>query len=271
MQNRFGFPVPPLAGAFTHPRARLDAVELLCSVGASIGLSRPDAEALPGLVQQVLANDAAGAETVIRQWIASRISTPGVTAEFSARSSQICSQIQPFVRGPAIADIGCGDGLVAATLDGAFQIELVDVVDYVDPRVRLPFHHYSGRGPLPFERSVDCSLLLTVLHHCESPDEVLRETMRVTTSRIIVIESVVPEPSAPDFDAQFLIAAFFDWFYNRVLHSGVPVPFNYNSVAGWKSMFNQHDWRMVHLVDLGRDQKLVPERHVLFILDRMGA
>ena len=269
MSNSFGMPVPPLGRAFTDPIARHEVVALLRDVGRSVGLDDGDADVLPNIVEQSLADSVHNAEDSIRQWITTRANRPELTAEMDARSAQICAQIAPFLRGGTIADIGCGDGLVAAGLKKQHEIFLIDVVAYVDTRVALPFRLYSGHGALPIDGKVDCSLLLTVLHHSEDPLGLIEETMRVTAKRIIVIESVVPERKAPDFDTQFIVAAFFDWFYNRVLHTGVPVPFNYNSVGGWKSIFERQGWRAAYMADLGRDQKLVPERHVLFVLDRV--
>lgn len=271
VHNRFGMPIPPLVNAFTHPQARREVFDLLRSVGTSLGLRLADAEAFPGLIHRILADGSSTAERTIRDWIRRKALAPDIVTEIDARSAQICSQIAPYVVGPLIADVGCGDGLVAAALGDRHDIFLIDVVKYVDSRVRLPFFHYSGRDALPLNAPVDCSLLLTVLHHSDDPGHLLTETMRVTKKRIVAIESVVPEVEAPDFEAQFLVAALFDWLYNRVIHEGVPVPFNYNSIRGWHAMFDQQEWHVVQVVDLGRDQRLVPERHVLFVLDRLAS
>ncbi|HEX8172497.1 MAG TPA: hypothetical protein VF824_18325 [Thermoanaerobaculia bacterium] len=145
---------------------------------------------------------------------------------------------------------------------------LLDVVNYVAPTVDLPFVSYSGQGPLPLEQAVDCSLLLTVLHHSEDPIALLHGVFEATRRRVIVIESVVPDEDSDTFERQFLVAALFDWFYNRILHEDVPVPFNYNSVHGWTQQVERCGWTVSVTKDFGRDQPLVPERHVLFVLDR---
>jgi hypothetical protein len=187
-------------------------------------------------------------------------------------------QIAPYIVGHRLADVGCGDGLIAWHLrDRVQSIDLIDVQDYLDPRVQLPLRVYRDGDRIPITEPVDTSLLLTVLHHAQNPFSLLTQTRGVTASRAIVIESIcgiarsAESPESPlhglNRDQQREYATFIDWLYNRVFHDGVPVPCNYLPPDQWQQVFLQTGWRISHSEDLGIDQCIVPEHHFLFVLD----
>jgi SAM-dependent methyltransferase len=203
---------------------------------------------------------------------------PGLLRDaLDVRAQLIGKQIEKFVLGPDVADIGCGDGMVSwylrKTIDHLF---LFDVHNYLDARVQLPFIPYQERAPLPSSLRVDTSLLLTVLHHAKDPLFLLRATTRITRKQVVIIESVFGVPRSQgtfsflydlDREQQRKYATFIDWLYNRVLHNGVPVPYNYCTPERWEQVFQKEGWRVSVKVDLGVDQPLVPEHHMLFVLE----
>ncbi len=90
----------------------------------------------------------------------------------------------------AVVDIGTGSGGFAKFLQRkGLEVTPVDVVDkstYADLSAVL----YDGKH-LPFEtNSFDASLLITVLHHCTNPEQVFEEAVRVSNSKIVVLEDV---------------------------------------------------------------------------------
>lgn len=199
-------------------------------------------------------------------------------AALDRRAALIAKQVFPFIIGENVADIGCGDGLVAWYLKRhAKRIMLVDVYCYLDPRVSLPYYGYQEGEPLPLIEEADTSLLLTVLHHAEDPIKLLCETRRITRSRLLVIESVFgvdADAGGPpsvlhhlDHQRQRKYATFVDYLYNRVFHDGVPVPFNYSTPSGWQRIFQSTGWDVQHVIDLGIDQPIVPEHHILYALN----
>lgn len=199
-------------------------------------------------------------------------------AALERRSVLIAKQIAPFLIGDSIADIGCGDGLVAWFVRHlAKKIALLDIQFYLDSRVLLPFYQYAEGQPLPITDQVHTSLLLTVLHHAQDPLDLLRKTRLITLSRAIIIESVfgvdVHTDSPPsilrqlDTEQQRKYASFIDWLYNRVFHDGVAVPYNFSTPEHWQEIFRSMGWRINRVLDLGIDQPIVPEHHVLFVLD----
>lgn len=204
------------------------------------------------------------------------------------RARLIAQQIRPFVVGPDLIDVGCGDGLVAAELRGEVSLRLADVFDYRDEGVRdLSFCLLTEGAPLPYaSRSADTVLLLTVLHHSFGPELLIEESIRVARRRVVIIESVFDvctEPGtiamsgtamndsamfvAMNTDQQLAFCSFVDWFYNRVLHDDVPVPYNFNRPDGWRDEFRRRGSIEKHRVELGIDQLLVPEFHTLHFFD----
>ncbi|OGH88349.1 MAG: hypothetical protein A3J93_04825 [Candidatus Magasanikbacteria bacterium RIFOXYC2_FULL_42_28] len=178
------------------------------------------------------------------------------------RAEKIFGQIKDFVVGDVVYDVGAGDGKVGEAIHDrqGKEVILLDVIDY--NKTDLPLVEYNGTElPRP-DNSADTTLLLTVLHHCDEPEKVLDEAIRVTddNGNIILIESVYT--SEQDRKLQ----TFLDWFYNRVLHDKVNCPYNFNSPDGWRKVFAEKGLELVDCTDLGRDQKTVPEHHYRFVV-----
>lgn len=99
-------------------------------------------------------------------------------------------RIQPVLTdGASILDIGSGYGTVTEVLrNNRFSVTAVDVADQAIEDGLKPIV-YDGTN-LPFaSNSFDFALLLTVLHHCPKPEQVLSEAARVAR-KVIVIEDV---------------------------------------------------------------------------------
>jgi len=195
------------------------------------------------------------------------------------RAEIIFGEIKPFLTGESLLDIGCGNGLISSLARSNFkQVQLLDVVEYVPKALNLPFKPYIEGQPLPISESFDTVLLLTVLHHSTAPVELLKLAWGVTKQRLIVIESVVGvhnveppikyELAALTNEYQIAFAAFVDWFYNRVLHDDVPVPYNFTTIQNWQATFLQHNMRLVRTIHFGQDIEIGPEYHVLFVLEK---
>ncbi len=220
-------------------------------------------------------------EEQLQQCVNSIVPPARLQSALWRRSQIIAEQVRPFVVGSSLADIGCGDGLVAWCLKANVEsIVLTDVHSYLDERIQFPFYGYSEGLPLPLTERVDTSLLLTVLHHSEDPIKLLKETKGITRHRAIVIESVfgvANDTATPksvlrtlDLERQLKYQTFLDWLYNRVFHDGVPVPFNFNTPAAWLQVFRDTGWEVEQAIDLGVDQAIVPEHHFLFVLKPSG-
>lgn len=88
-----------------------------------------------------------------------------------------------------ILDIGGGWGFYHAPLETRGHHHIV--LDVTRPGLqKCPAVIYDGtRIPFP-DQSFDVSLFITVLHHIPDPEAVIREALRVTRGRIVVVEDV---------------------------------------------------------------------------------
>lgn len=89
-----------------------------------------------------------------------------------------------------LLDLGAAEGYVGEALRRELGCEVV-LADVADMN-RTPLEHacYDGRT-LPFEDDAfQVVVLYFVLHHCEDSQQVLREALRVSSRRVLVVESV---------------------------------------------------------------------------------
>lgn len=104
------------------------------------------------------------------------------------------SRFLPFLSpNEKILDIGCGNGLVSLYLQKkGFDITALDVADLAySPKIKVMV--YNGEN-IPFaDNQFDVALLLTVLHHTDSPEKVLKEAARVA-KKILIIEDIYENP-----------------------------------------------------------------------------
>ena len=141
------------------------------------------------------------------------------------------ADVLPFVVGSRVLDLGAGEGWVTAAL-GAHGLATcgADVGPFA--RVAVPYVVYDGTR-LPFgDASLETTLLLLTLHHCEKPERVLDEAIRVTRIRLIVTESVVRNRR----DRFWL--DLLDGRFNRLRHEGrMPVPLGFRRAEEWEQLF----------------------------------
>lgn len=98
--------------------------------------------------------------------------------------------IAPLLVGKRLLDLGAGEGYVAAALRRRTDLWAcaVDIGPY--QRVPVPYLIYDGTR-LPFhDAAFDTTLISLALHHCADPEAVLDEALRITTTRLIILESV---------------------------------------------------------------------------------
>lgn len=184
-----------------------------------------------------------------------------VNEKLEVRSSQVYNQIKNYVKGKFVLDLGCGNGKVGEALNkDGFKVRLMDSVDY--NKSSLPLELYNGDKIPAQTSSIDTTLLLMVLHHCDNPISVLEEAVRVTSKRLIVIESIFISEEERRFNI------FMDWFYNRIFsYENVNVPLNFRTPSEWEKLFLKY-FKSVKSIDLGIDLPICPEHHWLFILDK---
>jgi SAM-dependent methyltransferase len=158
-------------------------------------------------------------------------------------------------------DIGSGSCKMAKALSKRYGIG-VTTVDVVDHNVTdLPLELYDGRH-LPYDdRYFDTVMLAFVLHHAANPADLIREAVRVSRSRVLVIED------APEGWLQKVLWRSWDYVLNHGVHSDIHIAHGAKSVTEWHDFLTTPDWS-VRIVRSFRTAfpVLWTIRHVLFEL-----
>lgn len=176
--------------------------------------------------------------------------TPIMRTRAARKYRDIASNIE---EGASLLDIGAGEGYVGEhAADKGATVQLVDVSER--NQTGLPHTTYDGLT-LPFEdQAFDLGLLGYVLHHCEDPRAVLRDSARVC-QRLLVMESVYENR----FDRRLL--TFLDHLANSF--RGIPIErLSFDTVQGWKTLFEELGLTLVEERRLG----WFVHKHVLFVL-----
>jgi SAM-dependent methyltransferase len=129
-----------------------------------------------------------------------------------------------------VLDVGCGDGLLAATLMRLrpdLTTEGAEVLPRTDCRISVVA--FDGRH-LPFpDGAFGACLLMDVLHHTETPIELLREAARVGSGQVLLKDHLMEGLAAGP------CLRFMDIVSNR--KHGVSLPFNYLNSRQWRDAF----------------------------------
>lgn len=108
------------------------------------------------------------------------------------RAERVASALAAQIgRAGSVLDVGCDDGRVLAEVArrvGARRVVGVDVQENPRARARGVEVVVHDGETLPFpDRSFEAVLLADVLHHCASPEAVLREALRVS-ARVVAVK-----------------------------------------------------------------------------------
>jgi SAM-dependent methyltransferase len=183
------------------------------------------------------------------------------------REGEIGSRVAPFVHpGWEVLDLGSGTGQISRWLARRAGIRptMADVTEF-DNRV-LDHPYLLLRDPLhvPVEDgSFDAVMMLFVLHHLErwgEQERLVREAARVARRRLILIEDT------PTSEAGRVLNVAWDWVLNR--RHGIPTPFTFRTVEGWRRVFAREGLRVLHTDTYrARWPTLMTYHHTLFVLE----
>ena len=202
-------------------------------------------------------------EAELRPFFKKNMDYEGVVVPAShERAKNAVSGIIEHVHGDKVLDLGAGHGLIGEGLqECGKQVTLIDVVDY--SLSNLPVLIFEEEDKIPLDdNSVDTCLIYLVLHHSDNPERLLKEAIRVTSKRIIIMEGYVEND-------HFAVNSVIDWFINRIV-AGVDmnVPLNYRTLDKWQDIFRESGLICQHVNEVGIDDPIAPESHVLFVLDK---
>lgn len=183
------------------------------------------------------------------------------------RENEIGERIAPhLVAGERLLDIGSGTGLISRWLAERAGVAptTADLVDYGNRVTDLPFIAMDDPVRVPADDgSFDAVMMLFVLHHMdrwEDQETLLHEAARVARRSVILIE----DTPTSRVDRVFNVA--WDWVLN--LRHGVPKPFTFRTVEGWRQVFERTGLD-VRVADTYRARwpTLMTYHHTLFVLD----
>ena len=169
----------------------------------------------------------------------------------------------PYVAGSRVLDLGAGEGWVGAALR-----ELAPIRDCgVDV---APFGLAGGRyvvydgSRLPFRDSTfDTTLISLALHHCDTPETVLAEAVRVTRARLLVVESAYRSRSER-FWLDLLDARL-----NRHRHGGrMNTPLAFKPPEAWRTLFESQGLAVVAMEWIGSRLERLVHHPLLFVMDK---
>lgn len=158
-------------------------------------------------------------------------------------------QVRKAVAGHKVLDFGCGTGVIGNFLARErHDVTLADIYkDAVVDRTSLHFIQLAQNGVTFPYHEFDTTLLITVLHHCDSPIDVLKKARDATKldGRVVVAEPVYGVTDASPFgllsiEEQKEATVFLDHLYGRILHHfpgrewHSNPPNSFNTLQGWE-------------------------------------
>ncbi len=155
--------------------------------------------------------------------------------------------------GEQILDIGSGNGLISFVLrEKGFVVTPLDIAEgqyhpYVKPIL------YDGKH-MPFEdKSFNTGLLLTILHHTNNQEEIIKEAAR-TCKQLIIMEDVYKNSFQKYY--LFFIDSLVNLFYS-------PCPHTNRIEAGWEKLFNELGLE----IKAGYSRKLIGVKQRVWVLE----
>jgi ubiquinone/menaquinone biosynthesis C-methylase UbiE len=174
--------------------------------------------------------------------------------------------IAPLLVGKRLLDLDAGEGYVAAALRRRTDLWAcaVDIGPY--QRVPVPYLIYDGTR-LPFhDATFDTTLISLALHHCADPEAVLDEALRITTTRLIILESVYRNRCE-----RFCLERLDDWV-SRYRHGGDIHPaLAFKRVDEWQRIFAARSLETVDSRWLGSRWERLVHQPALFVLEKPGS
>lgn len=158
-------------------------------------------------------------------------------------------------------DIGCGTGLISYEIQkrSGIAVHGIDVLPNRDSPIRITV--YDG-NTLPFrDASFDQVLLCFILHHSADPIAVLKEAIRVSKKRLIIVEDIAENRVA------FLFAKAHDWFVNKITVPDMELPYHFKSTAEWVNAFHTEGLTIVREYSAS-SLPFQPIKQTLFLLEK---
>lgn len=162
---------------------------------------------------------------------------------YDRRLHVLAKQVANLIpQGVRVLDVGCGDGLLAKTImEMRPDVSITGLDVLVRPVCHIETIEFDGKS-IPFpDRSFDTVMFVDVLHHCEDPEILIGEALRVTTAEV-----VIKDHTRDGFMAGPTLR-FMDYIGNA--RHGVSLPYNYWSRSRWSAHLDELPIELVRWED----------------------
>lgn len=176
------------------------------------------------------------------------------------RTRPIANALGPFLTNEkTLLDIGCFDGSLAHRLASKNNLRAEGVDVSLPHYVKIPAKLFDGEN-LPYKKnSVDCCLLVDVLHHASNPEKILSEAKRVS-SKSVLIKDIFTLGQLDNLSARLVDTPSLALFGER--------PKKYFSLREWREMAAKSGME-IEKTDLSFKLSLLdPERHIILKLTK---
>ncbi len=202
-----------------------------------------------------------------------------IQLSFSDRVNKIFEQVSPYLKDVSgkVFDYGMGAGGVAQKIQDelGLAVEGGDVRDFRALGVTVPFvllNHFpnsEGRIVPVQDKYFEACVVTNVIHHEEVNENILKELDRITSRKLVIIETVPVGNSDKEIKLDHERTFASDVLWNRFFNSAdIPVPGTYETPEDWIKRFEQFGWKTVHSENLGYDQKSIHDVHYLLVFER---
>lgn len=183
------------------------------------------------------------------------------------RENEIGRKVAPHLQaGMEVLDLGSGTGLISRWLAVRVGIRptMADVAEFGNRVGGFPFVRLDDPLHLPFaDGRFDAVMLLFVLHHIEEWES--QERLVVEAARVADRVAIIEDTPSSALDRRFNVA--WDWLLN--LRHGVPKPFTFRTMEGWRSVFRRTGLQVRHAETYrAKWPTLMTYHHTLFVLER---
>ncbi len=198
-------------------------------------------------------------------------------ASKKSRSSIRIEKVAQYLVGKTVLDLGCGSSKIGLAIKNkGYEVTLADIYRNNDISASgLSFYQITDGEPLSFEgSSFDNVLILSMLHHTQSPLHAIHECRRILKNggRLHLIETVygIRAEAKGGYGTEDLsfrslsseqqrkVTMFFDYFANHILdgytkdpNTYIPVPFNFTTPDNLERIFRENGFTLVSKENLG--------------------